>query len=118
MNLNAIELLRENPDKINWGWLSGNPNAIELLREKPYKIYWDWLSINPNKINWSMLSQNPNGIELLRENLDKNMSILTYDYAAMKQTTSLFKEELIAKVFHPMRFERYLTNYCFDMSEL
>ena len=30
-NQNAIELLKENKDKINWYWLSLNPNAIELL---------------------------------------------------------------------------------------
>jgi uncharacterized protein YlzI (FlbEa/FlbD family) len=58
-NPNAIELLRENPDKIDWKILSYNPNAIEILRE------------NPDKIDWQLLSGNPNAIELLRENPDK-----------------------------------------------
>jgi hypothetical protein len=31
-NKNAIELLKENPDKINWITLSRNLGAIELLR--------------------------------------------------------------------------------------
>jgi hypothetical protein len=32
-NLNAIQLLKENKEKINWRWLSLNPNAIEILKE-------------------------------------------------------------------------------------
>tara|TARA_B110000261_G_C12770263_1_gene232172 strand:+ start:197 stop:352 length:156 start_codon:yes stop_codon:yes gene_type:complete len=42
-----MELLKENPDKINWNMLFLNPNAIELLKENPD---WYWLSINPNAI--------------------------------------------------------------------
>jgi hypothetical protein len=33
LNENAIELLKENQDKINWDYLSFNPNAIKLLKE-------------------------------------------------------------------------------------
>ena len=33
-NQKAIELLRENREKINWYFLSSNENAIELLKEK------------------------------------------------------------------------------------
>ena len=91
-NPNAIELLRENPDKIKWDWLSLNPNAIELLRENPDKIKWDGLS--------------------------KNCSIFTYDYKRMTDTISVYKEELIAAVFHPRRFERYLIEFGFDMNDL
>jgi hypothetical protein len=36
-NPNAIELLRENQDKIDWWRLSQNPNAIELLQENQDK---------------------------------------------------------------------------------
>ena len=59
INLNAIELLRENPDKIEWDILNLNKNAIELLKE------------NPDKIDWDFLSSNPGAIELLKENKDK-----------------------------------------------
>ena len=40
LNKNAIELLKENPDKINRVKLSKNKNAIELLKENPDKIDW------------------------------------------------------------------------------
>ena len=40
-NPNAIELLKENKNKINWFYLSANPNAIEILK------------VNKNKINWN-----------------------------------------------------------------
>jgi hypothetical protein len=55
----AIDLLKENPDKINWFMLSENPAAIDLLKE------------NPDKIDWYMLSKNPAAIDLLKENPDK-----------------------------------------------
>ncbi len=44
----AIELLKEIREKINWFYLSANPNdeAIELLKENPKKIDWEFLSRN------------------------------------------------------------------------
>jgi len=70
----AVALLKENPEKIVWDFLSTNknPNAIALLRENPKKInwYWYWFSCvehndaitilreNPEKINWWGLSSN------------------------------------------------------------
>ena len=69
--------------KLDWISLSANPNAIELLKENKDKISWDWLSQNLNpeaiellkanydEIDWVMLSKNPNAIELLKENDEK-----------------------------------------------
>ena len=37
-NPNAIHLLEQNPDKINWAELSRNPNAIYLLEQNIHKI--------------------------------------------------------------------------------
>ena len=54
-NKNAIKLLKENSNKINWDNLSLNPNAIALLK------------LNINKINWTNLSANYNAIELLKK---------------------------------------------------
>ena len=88
-NPNAIELLKKNPKKIDWGGLSENPNpeAIELLKANLDNIDWiAWksLSINPNpnliellkktnlnELDWRILSSNPYAIELLKENQDK-----------------------------------------------
>jgi hypothetical protein len=37
-NPNAIQLLEQNPDKINWEYLSNNPNAIHYLEQNPDKL--------------------------------------------------------------------------------
>jgi len=97
-NPNAIDILKDNIDKINWFELSSNtnPRAIELLRERAIieknmsridyrrlrnKIDWFNLSINPNAIDllkenednimWGYLSGNPNAIDLLEKNKDE-----------------------------------------------
>jgi hypothetical protein len=82
-NPNAIELLKENQDKINWFYLSLNPNAIELLKE------------NQNNINWKLFSKNPN--------------IFTYDYKKMKKTMKNIGivEELMAYIFHPRNMNKW-----------
>jgi len=41
-------------------------------------------------------------------------SLFTYDYVAMKNSTSLFHEELIQKVLHPRRLIKYLEEYDYD----
>jgi len=58
-NPNAIHLLEQNTDKINWDYLSENSNAIHLLEQ------------NVDKINWNNLLRNPNAIHLLEQNIDK-----------------------------------------------
>lgn len=75
-NPSAIDLLKENIDKINWEELScnTNPNAIDLLRERTIEennmSKKDYAKLK-NKINWNVLSTNPNAIELLEENIHK-----------------------------------------------
>ena len=56
-NPNAIDLLTDNLDKIDWDYLSYNPNAIDLLKD------------NQDNINWSELSANPNAISLLKNRI-------------------------------------------------
>ncbi len=105
-NPNAIELLKENKEKINWCYLSLNPNAIEILKE------------NKNKIYWELLSNNPNAIELLKENQNKidwwyfsrNPNIFTYDYKKMKEKmkNSGIAEELMAFIFNPKNMNKWI----------
>ena len=105
----AIELLKANPDKIDWEWLSSNKNAIELLKENPEKINWDMLSININS----------EAIELLKDNQDKidwdgfslNSSIFIYDYEKIKKNFEELGEEIIAKALHPKRIFRLIEEY-------
>jgi hypothetical protein len=52
-NLNAIHLLEQNINKINWTYLSENTNGITLLEK------------NIDKINWGQFCFNPNAIDLL-----------------------------------------------------
>ena len=86
-NPRAIDLLRANPERINWFELSANPNpeAIELLLENQDKIEWRMLSQNTNPAAiellrenpeqmydwWHFLSANPAAMDLLLENQDK-----------------------------------------------
>jgi len=60
-NPNAIHLLEQNLDKIEWHYLSSNPNAIHLLEQNIDKIYWKFLSLNLN----------PKAPHLLEQNIDK-----------------------------------------------
>ena len=49
-NPNAIHLLEQNQNKIDWLRLSSNPNpnAINILKNNQDKIRWDYLSSNPS----------------------------------------------------------------------
>ena len=48
LNSNAIELLKQHPNKIDWISLSSNKNAITLLENNYDKIDWKILSRNPS----------------------------------------------------------------------
>ena len=63
-NENAIELLMNNLEKIEWSYLSLNPNAIELLRN------------NKNKIDNILIRENPNYYEIFPEELEEDENII------------------------------------------
>jgi len=46
-NEKAIELLKENIDKVHWGNLSGNTGAMEILKDNQDKI--NWMRFSGNK---------------------------------------------------------------------
>jgi hypothetical protein len=88
--VNAIHILEENLDRINWNTLSCNINAISILEQ------------NLDKINWSFLLRNINIFEL--------------DLKFLKNKMDIIREELMMKIFHPLRFERYL-NIGYDITD-
>ena len=100
--IDAINILEENPDNIEWYSLSENPSAIKLLEKYP------------DKINWFLLSSNPNAIPLLEKNQDKldwvelykNPSIFKIDKKYMMKKCQLFAKELVSKVFDPIRLQK------------
>ena len=71
--------LKDFLDYFDWNELSMNPNAINLLKQYPEKINWknlclnnnpeviDLLEKNKDKINWTNLSQNENAIDILKK---------------------------------------------------
>jgi len=65
-NPEAIKILKANPAKINWYYLSSNSSAIELLKENPEKIVWDVLTLNKNS--------NPRLLEIIEDYPDKIIS--------------------------------------------
>jgi hypothetical protein len=80
-------LLEQNPEKINWEWLSLNPNAkaIKLLEK------------NPEKITWRGLSENPG---------------IIVDYLPMaKQRNATILQELMEKTWHPKRMVDWCLEY-------
>ena len=102
-NTNAIHLLENNMDKINWSELSRNTNAIHLLEN------------NINRINWFKLSGNSNAIHILEKNMDKifwnilsrNPSIFELDYNKIRIRMDIIKEEMMQKVFHPRNIDKF-----------
>ena len=81
VNPDAIHIIEQNLDKVDWFYLSLNPSAIHIIELNLDKINWKILSMNQNavhileknldKIDWEYLSLNPNAIHLLEKNLDK-----------------------------------------------
>ena len=80
-NPNAIELLKENRDKINCFLLSLNENAMSLLNK------------NQDKIDWYNFSSNP--------------IIFTYDYIKMKENFKNIRKEINANIFNSKNIEKW-----------
>lgn len=89
------------PKSLNWYDLSANPDAIEILKANPDKVDWYGLSLNPNpvavemlkanpdKVDWHALSANSAAIEMLKANLDKvNWGFLSCNPSIFHLTSS------------------------------
>jgi len=90
-NPNAIHILEQNIDKINWGLLTLNPNAEKLLNENKDKINWYWISDNP--------------------------CIFEINYKKLEERINIFKEELIKKIYHPNKLWYYIEKYNYDIGD-
>ena len=129
LNPNAISILKEKYDLIDWSMLSRNHNIIKFTKKNINKIDWFNLSSNKNAIsilkehpefiNWQQLSRNKNAIELLKENPEKirwkyfstNPTIFTYDYEEMRNSNLDLKEEIIAAALNPKRIFKMIEDY-------
>jgi hypothetical protein len=60
------------------------------------------LEKNLDKVDWYCLSKNKNIFEL--------------DLNFLKQRMDIIREELMMKVYHPIRFERYM-KMCYDIAD-
>ena len=96
LNPNAIPILEQHLDNVNWSSLSSNPNAIHLLAQ------------NLDNVNWYNLSFNPNAHLLLSK----------LDYQEMKLNTQEFNKELVEYVFHPERLIRICERNDLELSDL
>ena len=108
-NDNALQLLQQNTEIINWYLLSHNTNdiALKLLQQNPEKIQWLYLSSNTNDIALKLLQQNPEKIHW--DLLSSNPKIFERDYIGMsKERTNIIYQELIEKTMHPLRVMKWL----------
>lgn len=48
-------------------------------------------------------------------NISTNPEIFIFDYKAIKEKIQQFVEELMMKCYHPIRVERYLIEYKYDI---
>jgi len=131
----AIDLLMQYPDKIDWLEFSANPYAIDVIRQNVDKINYMGLYWNPCAIDliethmvnnaelpeiyWIGLSQNRNAIHILEKNKDKidwcqlsfNPSIFEYNYKNLSvERMDILREELMQKTLHPSKIQYWLEN--------
>jgi hypothetical protein len=67
-----LHILEQNPEKIDWYFLSQNPSALHLLEQNPEKINWCELSLNPSALH--LLEKNQENQWILFD-LERNYSI-------------------------------------------
>lgn len=147
MNKNAIKLIKDNLDKIDWSQLSLNENAIELLEENLDKIDWNYLNMNKKgieiiKLNVDkmniinlLLNENEESMLIIKEHIDriynhiyikdylcyllyKNPLIFVYDYINMRIKNDEFDENIIKEVMKPSRIFKMMEIYGEDYLEI
>lgn len=104
-NSAALHLVDLNPHVIDWKYLSCNTNpiAIQILKENIDKIYWEYLSENPSaieiltehqdKIFFRTLAKNPNAMELIKKYMDK-IEIVYLSYNTNPEALHIVEQQL------------------------
>jgi hypothetical protein len=100
---------------LNWRHLSSRPEAISILEQHPEYIEWGTLAKNEAAIHLieehiaTMTEEGKKTIEN-REflmTLALNPAIYTYNYEAIQGRMNVIKEELFEAVFHPSNFDKF-----------
>jgi hypothetical protein len=95
------------------------------------EIWWSMLSANKNinaisilEKNFDLLSANENATHILEQNLNrvnwfgisKNKNIFELDLKFLRQRMNIIREEMMIKIYYPLRFERYI-NMGYDIAD-
>jgi hypothetical protein len=132
MNKNAIDILLQNKDKVNPLYFSKNSNdkALYILKNNPKIIDYLSLAVNCNEVAINIVdkylhtnknnmvilnlfnNKNPRAVDIILKNNGivnyKNPGIFKYEYNyPYIRDMYTFKEDLIAKVWNPTRYDRW-----------
>jgi len=97
--------------------LSQNPNiTMEMVNKNP-NIEWDWSGICYNKnLTLKMINDNiEEDWQLQFITLETDIENKKNKMLQMFQYVSLYEEELILTVLHPMRVQRYIQQYGYNI---
>jgi len=117
------DIVKENITKPwNYASLSTNPSITwEIIQANP-DISWSyyWFCENPN-ISWDIVKANPTKdwdyIGLSCNPMEQYVFPTCIMKRKAKERTSKFKEELVMKMFHPSRVEKYIDYYGIDWED-
>jgi hypothetical protein len=116
----AVRLLEEHPDKINWSHLSYYASSKEqfdrLLRVYPNNISWSALSLNHSDEATKLLQENPDRINwhnaLKYQNMFETTAI--YDYEGIRGARHDLHQEFHAWAGHPSMIATKWKDWGFD----
>ena len=110
-NPRAIKIIEKNLHKLDskcWSLLSINQNAIHILENNVEKVNWDALLYNQNAGH--LLDQRQNIETIDWETFSANPAMFEVDYNYLKQRMkNTFAEELIANRFHPKNMDKWFS---------
>jgi hypothetical protein len=143
MNWNAIDIIKEYPDLINWENLSYECRDIEFMKKNRDKLQLHMLHSNeyayelltPENIVMDWIFDNPKAYDLIKKHVkeyeltEQDMEYLCTNknaldilfplkYSEMRDKMKDFKEELCSYVFNPVRMNKIAKSYNLSLEEL